>query len=276
MLGNVNDQMEIPTIPSEIFRLAFNNFDPNNFYLKIGSNLEKITRGINLELLRLKNKPFLSLSTLPLITLFQNLEKLTDMTAIDALQYRIEWKFALHLPMVPPVMEETILCDFRGYLFDNDQRLKEYQKLIDRIMVLIPQEMSDYIFVEQMVRDVCEFNQKAAAVSVLYNALSILKLNHPKWLKKHDKPSLYARYLPLTSQYDVLIPHDFPQYHIDDVLNDFAYLLREITLFGSVEIKNLNEIMNLSQIADQIRKNKAGKRAASDCKDFISVANRKR
>jgi len=94
MLGNVNGQMEIPTIPSEIFRLAFNNFDPNNFYLKIGSNLGKITRGINLGLLRLKNQPLLSPSTLPLITLFQFLEKLTDMTAIDAFLYRIEWKFA--------------------------------------------------------------------------------------------------------------------------------------------------------------------------------------
>lgn len=271
MIRNINDQLDIPTIPSEIFRLASNNFDSNNFYIRVGSNLEKIIMGINFKKIQLITQTEVVILTLPFITFFQYLEKLTDKTALDSIHYRTEWKFALHLPISPPVMGNTILCEYRRFLLEDDKRVKEYQRLIHRLIALLPQGNDQHISAEQMLKCICELNQKDVAVSVLSEALTILKLNHPKWLTKHENPRLYARYLPATSLYDVLIPHDFSQFQLEDVLNDIDFLVKEVEFSGSAEIKNLKEIVTVSQLASQLRKIRSGKQNASDCDNFITI-----
>ena len=264
-------QPEIPTIPSEIFRLALNNFEDNNFYIKVGSNLGDIIRGINLSILQNNNQQPANPLLLPFITFFQYYEKLTDSTALESIRFRIEWKYALHLSIIPPRLVGTILCEFRRFILADEERVKEYQKLIDRFFSLLSAEERQNISAPEMLHEVCEFNQKFTAVAAINNALTILQLNYPKWLKKHDRPRLYARYLPTTSQFDVLIPHDITQFQLDDVLRDIDFLVKEIELSSSVEIKNLNEVATLSKISVQIRKVKAGKQTPMDCKDFIAI-----
>jgi hypothetical protein len=274
MMDNLRSQLEIPTIPSEIFRLALNNFDKENFYIRVGSDLEKIIKGIDLAIFQIDSDlstiPFL----LPFITFFQHYEKLTDRTALESIEFRIEWKYALHLSITLPGLAETILCEFRRFILADVARLEAYQKLLDRFFIVLPQEKRQHISASKMLHEVCEFNQKFTAVTALNNTLMMLKLNYPKWLTKHDKPRLYARYLPTTSQFDMLIPHDISQFQLDDVLRDIDFLVKEIELSSSAEIKNLDEVVTLFQIGAQIRMINAGKQTPSDCENFVAIFHR--
>jgi len=276
MMGTSNSHMDIPTIPSEIFRLAVNNFDSKNLYIKIGSNLDKIMTGINRASIDLDPQPQLLPMLLPFVTIFQYLERLIDRKALDSIRNRIEWKYALHLPVSPPVLRETIFCEYRRFLLEDKKRLQEFQKLIDRLLNLISLKLNHQIDSVSMLREICEFNQKDAAVLSLNKTLRILKINHPKWLTKHDKPRLYARYLPSSSQYDVLIPHDISQFHLDDVLRDIDYLLNEVAVSDSPEIKKIEEIKRLTKITYQIRRNKGEKQTASNCDKFIAMLEKEK
>jgi hypothetical protein len=276
MIGNLNSQLKIPETPKEIFWLAVNNFDSNNFYMRLGSGLEEIISGINLEMLQLNSQPRILSMVLALITFFQYYERLTDRTALESIHYRTEWKFALHLPVKDFEMRETILCEYRRFLLKDDNRLKVYSTLIRQLTDLLPKKENRYqhVSAKQLIQEVCEYNQKYTAVSLINTALTILKINHPKWLKQHDKPRLYARYLPTTSQFDLLIPHDVSQFQLNDVLDDIDFLIQEVNRSGSEEVSNLIEINTLSQFASQIRRIKAGKHTASDCDKFIAMLNK--
>jgi hypothetical protein len=276
MMDELSSQMEIPTIPSEIFRLALNNFDKENFYIKVGSNLGRIINGIDLTILQNDLQTLTIPLLLPFITFFQYYEKITDRAALESIRFRIEWKYALHLSIIPSKMEDTILCEFRRFILADGDCLREYQKLIDRFFTVLPPEKRQHISSSQMLHEVCEFNQKFVAVTALNNTLTILKLNYPKWLTKHDKPRLYARYLPSTSQFDVLIPHDITQFQLDDVLRDIDFLVKEIELSNLVEIKNIDEVVALSQIGAQIKMINAGKQTPSDCKNFIAIFHKQK
>jgi hypothetical protein len=271
MTSEFNKQMDIPIIPSEILSLAVNKFAPKNFYIRVGRNLNKIINDIDVNLIDLDPQTRSTASLLPFVTFFQFFEKLTDRTTIDAIQHRTDWKYALHLPIAPPIIRETILCEYRRFLLMENKRINEFQRLIYRLGTYLPEDMNQTINASQLLLGVCKINQKDIAVIVLNKALAILRFNHPKWLKKHDKLRLYARYLSATSQYDVLIPHDFSQFQIDEVLNDLDFLVKEVALFGSEEIKNLIEIIALSQIASQIRIIDAGKQTISGCDNFITI-----
>lgn len=275
-MDELNSQLEIPTIPSEIFRLALNNFDKENFYIKVGSNLGKIISGIDLIILQNDLQTLTIPLLLPFITFFQYYEKITDRTALESIRFRIEWKYALHLSITPPKMKDTILCEFRRFILADEDRLREYQKLIDRFFMVLPPEKRQNISSSQILHEVSEFNQKFVAVTALNNTLTILKLNYPKWLTKHDKPRLYARYLPTTSQFDVLIPHDIKQFQLDDVLRDIDFLVKEIELSSLVEIKNIDEVVALSQIGAHIKMINAGKQTPSDCDNFIAIFHKQK
>src|SRR5262245_31891616 len=56
---------------------------------------------------------------LPLVTIFQFVEDLSDRQAADAVRARIDWKYALGLELENPGFDHTVLSEFRGRLVQS-------------------------------------------------------------------------------------------------------------------------------------------------------------
>src|SRR5216684_3572976 len=61
-----------------------------------------------------RGKPGWPPSRLALVTIFQEVEDLTDRQAAEAVRTRIDWKYALGLDLADPGFDDSILSEFRG------------------------------------------------------------------------------------------------------------------------------------------------------------------
>jgi transposase len=61
-----------------------------------------------------RGKPGWPPSRLALVTIFQEVEDLTDRQAAEAVRTRIDWKYALGLDLADPGFDHSVLSEFRG------------------------------------------------------------------------------------------------------------------------------------------------------------------
>ena len=75
--------------------------------------------------------PAYSPARLALITIFQFAEGLSDAQAAAAVGARIDWKYALALPLTEPAIDPSVLVDFRARLIDGAAEALLFTTLLD-------------------------------------------------------------------------------------------------------------------------------------------------
>lgn len=241
----------IQPIPKETVRTAKAIFDGGNFYLTIGERLEAILEGVHFECLSGDVRNLMLGSTvLPFMTLFQFVEGLTDLQAVDAVRTRVEWKYALHLPVNAPVFLESILCKFRWMLWSNPQGQHEFQKLVDRLIVLRPLvSIKVQSFTSQeILAVVCTINRLQAGKDAFSRAIEVLANKFPEWLLKITLPHWYGRYKRTSSGIDSSGSLRQPELSMRELGADILHLLKEVHRAGSHEIDDLQEIRALESV----------------------------
>ena len=73
---------------------------------------------------------------LSLVTVFQFLENLPDREAARAVGVRLDWKFALHLPLADPGFHYSDLSNFRGRLLEHEAERMIFEKVLDWVRAL--------------------------------------------------------------------------------------------------------------------------------------------
>jgi transposase len=68
---------------------------------------------------------------LALVTCFQFAEGLSDLQAADAVRSRIDWKYALSLPLDSPGFDDSVLSEFRARLIEGQAETLLFGKLIE-------------------------------------------------------------------------------------------------------------------------------------------------
>jgi len=68
---------------------------------------------------------------LALVTCFQFAEGLSDLQAADAVRSRIDWKYALSLPLDSPGFDDSVLSEFRARLIEGQAETLLFDKLIE-------------------------------------------------------------------------------------------------------------------------------------------------
>src|SRR5512145_2585234 len=122
-----------PSMPRETAQAANAIFGRNNFYIVIGEHIDTILNDIQLQ--GLSEEECISRregANWALITFFQFIEGLTDIQAVDAVRTRLDWKFALHLSMIPARVHEYVFCEFRRRILTEPASQHEFQRLVDR------------------------------------------------------------------------------------------------------------------------------------------------
>ena len=246
-----NQVKAIPPIPAETARIAKAIFGRSNFYIQAGEHLETTLKDIESESLLEEG------AILPQITFFQFLEGLTDAQASDAVRARIDWKFALHLPVYSPEFRNGALCEFRQMVLIEPECQSEFQKLIDRLLLFdhrLNNRFQNFKILE-LVSIVCLVNRQGLIYEAICQALEVLACRFPGWLQKIALPYWYGRYNRTVSWLDSTALLYQQELSIHEMGADIHHLLEEVRRSGFYEIEELHEVKMLDQIwAQQFEK----------------------
>jgi len=241
-------------MPPETARAAHAILGRSNLYVQFGEHLETILENVQLTYLWEKEvDPQKDIAILALITFFQFVEGLTDVQAADAVRTRTDWKFALHLPLIPGIFHENILCEFRHRVFLADISREELQQLLDRLLVFTPSPYNSFQKPNalELVSLVCSLNRLDRAQQAMQQALEILAAKFPSWLRKVALPHWYGRYNHITPRLEVAVLLGQQRFLMDEIGADIHHLLEKIYQSGSHELSELHEVKTLDQLWSQ-------------------------
>jgi transposase len=244
----------IPSVPKETARAANAIFGRSNFHILIGEHLETVLEDIQFELPSERGGiSKIEVATLALITFFQFLEGLTDVQAVDAVRTRTDWKFALHLSLIPTIFHQSALCQFRQRILTDFGSQLEFQRLIDRLSKLNPSNQSNFQDVKSLdiIAFVCSINRLNRAQQAMHQALEVLAVRFPEWLRKTALPHWYGRYNHATPRLEVAPLLGQQQFLMEEIEADIHHLLEKIQQSGSPELDGLPEVKVLHQIWSQ-------------------------
>jgi transposase len=81
-------------------------------------------------------RPSINPIILSLVTIFQFLEDIPDRVAADYVRTRLDWKYALHLPLDDPGFHYSDLCNFRKRLIKHGKESLLFDQLLEQIKSL--------------------------------------------------------------------------------------------------------------------------------------------
>jgi len=246
--------MTIPSIPKETARAANAIFGRSNFYILIGEHLEVILEDIQLKCSSERGGVSKAEGAiLALITFFQFVEGLTDIQAVDAVRTRTDWKFALHLSLIPATFHENALCEFRQRVLIDSASQREFQELTDRLAMFTPTLNNKFQNIKnlEVISLVCSINRLNRAQQTMNQVLEVLAARFPDWLKKTALPHWYGRYNHAIPRLDVALLLGQQRFFVEEIGADIHHLLEEIHRSGSREISELNEVQVLNRVWSQ-------------------------
>lgn len=239
-----------PTIPRETARAAKAVFGPSNFYIQVGKCLKVILEEIQLECFSEDAKSSMAGgAVLPLVTFFEYVEGLTDSQAADALRTRIDWKYALHLPINPATLRPTVLCEFRCKVIADPVGQDELQKLVERLLEFYPsaKSMPENFEILTVLSEVCSINRLHWVQQAMYQALGALAGKYPEWLRQIALPHWYGRFSDLSSATLPASKHQ-QELAMQKLGADIQHLLEEVQRSNFRGIKEMQEVRALQHI----------------------------
>jgi transposase len=186
-----------PTVPEETVRIARASFPKGNRYMRLRDELGAVFDDSRFAgLFPRRGRPAEAPWRLALVTLFQFAEGLPDRQAAEAVRGRIDWKYALALPLADPGFDSTVLSEFRSRLIKGGAE----QVLLDAVLTLAQErnllsgggrQRTDSTHVLAAVR---ALNRLECVIETMRHALESLAVVAPDWLLAHAQPDWAERY----------------------------------------------------------------------------------
>ena len=177
-----------PTIPEETVRVACASFPKGSRYTRLREELGAVFDDARfVGLFPARGRPAEAPWRLALVTLFQFAEGLPDRQAAEAVCGRIDWKYALALPLADPGFDSTVLSEFRSRLVEGGAE----QVLLDAVLTLARErnllsgggrQRTDSTHVLAAVR---ALNRLECVTETMRHALESLAVAAPDWLRTH-------------------------------------------------------------------------------------------
>src|SRR6266536_1789213 len=117
-------------VPEETAQVARDAFARGTAWMRLRDELGPIYRDATFAaLFSLRGRPAEAPWRLALVSVMQFAERLSDRRAADAVRGRIDWKYALGLPLDDPGFDSSVLCEFRARLLQGGAE----QQLLDTL-----------------------------------------------------------------------------------------------------------------------------------------------
>lgn len=125
-------------VPSDTAQLGQTLLAPDNVYRQIGDRFDELfpTDGFFAELYETTGRGAISPVLLAVVTVLQMLEKTPDRQAAEWVVSRIDWKYALHLPLTYTGFHFTDLYAFRGRLLAHQQERQLFEDVLGKLKTL--------------------------------------------------------------------------------------------------------------------------------------------
>lgn len=252
--GNGEDRLlraTIPPIPRDTARAAQSVLGRSNFYLITGDRLERLFQGLSAgssmgESLRFTRNQVM----LYLITIFQYLETLPDHLVPGALHQRLDWKYALHLPLNYAQLDAIVLCETRQQLFTNQREKQYFQVIIHRLAtnVQLPGQPLHNLSADRLISRVCLFSRVAKTWDAINQALEALATFQPEWLLDNSLPYWFERYDPIHKTINLSDEDEALVAHAQTIGQDGAYLLNAIGDANLAGLRDIPEVIHLNKV----------------------------
>lgn len=187
----------IEPIPEQTAQIAKAAFPKGSLYLTMRDQLgTRFTDTQFADLFSNEGQPGLSPWRLALVTVMQFAEGLSDRQAAEAVQSRIDWKYALSLELTDPGFDFSVLCEFRSRLLEG----KAEARLFDTLLTLAKErgwlkargkQRTDSTHVLAAVR---ALNRLECVGETLRHLLNTLAEEAPEWLGPHLTAEWVDRY----------------------------------------------------------------------------------
>jgi transposase len=184
-------------IPEETARLARAINPKGTLYMQIRDHLGVIYENQSFaSLFSTRGQPAEAPWRLALVCIFQFIEGLTDRQAAEAVQQRIDWKYALALALNDPGFDFSVLCKFRARLLAGGNEMRLFDTMLAHLktqglLKVRGRQRTDSTHVLAAVRTL---NRLERVGETMRHALNVLAEVVPDWLRAHAAPEWYERY----------------------------------------------------------------------------------
>ena len=240
-----------PAIPMETAKAARAIFGSNNFYLIVGDQANSLFSGILLDKSQARFQgPTTKQAMLHMITIFQYIETLPDLLATEALRKRIDWKYALHLPLYFPGLEAESLCKFRKHLLLDEVSLRNYQTLLSKLSEFVDLncQLGAPLDAGETLSVVCTISRIALVWTTINQAIETLAFKHPDLLLQISLPHWYRRYNCYKETLNLPDERSEQEVFAQAIGKDGFHLIQAISESGELGMGDLPDIFILQQV----------------------------
>ncbi len=185
----------IPATTWQVAKAAFPKDD--NLYMNMRDELGIIYADEDFaDLFAVRGKPAEAPGRLALVTLMQYAEGLTDREAAEAVRARIDWKYALGLPLDDAGFHYTVLTKFRARLLAGKVEARLLEAMLTTLdqkglLKTDEQQRTDSTHILGAIR---HLNRVELVGETLRQSLNHLALVAPDWLRRHAPEGWFERY----------------------------------------------------------------------------------
>ena len=194
----------IPPVPADTAAVARAAFPNGNLYLQIRDTLGSIYQDETFtSLFSRRGQPAQAPWQLALVCVMQFIENLSDRQAAEAVRARIDWKYALSLPLTDSGFDYSILSEFRARLIAGNAE----QLLLDKLL----EQLREKQLLKGHKRQRTDSTHVLGAIRVLNRletlgetfraALNSLTVMAAAWLETHLQDAWFERYSRRTENY---------------------------------------------------------------------------
>jgi transposase len=257
-------------MPKETGQIGKNLMEENDPYRLIGDQLFGKWREEEFaDLYSSEGKPGYSPVILAFVSVFQFMERLADRQAAQALRMRLDWKYALHLPLEDGGFDFSVLSEFRDRLIEGQAEKRVFEKLVEEIrgMGLIKErgkQRSDSIAMLVKVRRlsriemVVETLRLAVVALVEANREWCEEIIPPSWEDKYGERFVRQRYSE----------QEWKEYEAS-IGNDGEWLLKRLRDGGApAELQDLPAVQVFSAVWAQQFREAQGQMVYQDLKKY--------
>lgn len=230
-------------------------------YRLIGDRLfERYSEYDYADLYSTEGKPGISPVILAFVTVFQFMERLPDRQAAESVRMRMDWKYALHLPLAYEGFDYSVLSEFRDRLLEHQAEGRVFEQLVQefRLMGLIKERGKQRTDSIAMLMKVRRLSRLELVVETLRVAIGVILKVDRKWGEALIPPSWEERY----GERFVLQRHTKEEWadHDQHIGPDGEWLIARLAGEGApAEIKSLPEVQVLKTVWAQQFREKEGK-----------------
>jgi len=184
-------------MPPETAEVAHAAFPKGNIYLRMHDELGMIyTNPLFTHLFPRDGQPAKDPARLALVQIMAFAEGLSDRQAADAVRSRIDWKFALALPLRDAGFDASVLCEFRSRLLTGHAERLLFDTLLEQLRErqLVQPGRRQRTDSTHVLAAIHVLNRLECVGETLRHTLNTLASVAPDWLRSWVPPVWFDRY----------------------------------------------------------------------------------